>query len=56
MYIKHSTKIPIQLSDELIQKVLETHNQILKESINTERVDTNDGKWKVTQPSTIPAW
>ena len=56
MYITHSTKIPIQLSNELISKVLENHNQIIQESSNTTRENTNDAKWAITKSSTIPEW
>ena len=56
MYIQHSTKIPIQLSNELIARILENHNQITQESSNTIRENTNDARWAVTKSSTIPEW
>jgi hypothetical protein len=56
MHIKHSTKVPVQLSDKLIKKVLKNHNQIIQESSNTIRENTNDAEWAVTKSSTIPKW
>lgn len=56
MYINHSTKIPIRLSDEFIKEILINHNKIIDKSKNLRQENTNDGKWIFTQPSQIPTW
>lgn len=56
MYIKHSTKVPVQLSNETIKKVMENHYKILNESVNIDKENTDDAKWTITKSSTIPEW
>ena len=56
MYISHSTKVPLKLSNETIKEVWENHVKILNESVNIEQENTNDAEWVVTKASTIPEW
>jgi len=51
MYIKHSTKVPVQLSDKLIKKVLKNHRMIIKKIHKLDNIPV-----KFTQSSTIPEW
>jgi hypothetical protein len=56
MYIKHSTKVPVKLSNETIKEIWENHYKILNETINTDKENTNDAEWAITKSSTIPEW
>lgn len=56
MYIKHSTKVPVQLSNETIKEIWGNYVKILNESVHIDKENTGDAKCAVTKSSTIPEW
>jgi len=47
MYIKHSTKTPVELSDDLIKKVTDNHNRLVAERNEREEAEQRQAQLNI---------